>query len=170
VSLPPEELTFRARALAQAHPLSAPAKRYVDKAVAVQRTSQPLPEIGIWAGAAIVNGYCLRRVEEEDAGTHADPADVPASAIDALDALDETATAIAADLRNGDPAPHLLGSEERLFAALDRIIASEVERRLDHWRDTIDDAAWAELEEYITWWVVKGYALRIAETSMTARP
>jgi len=163
---PLEDMTFRARALAQAHPLSAAAKRFVDHAIAVQRTSQPLPEIGIWAGAALVNGYCLRRVEEDEAGLAPTlPADGPD-----FDALDAGATAIAADLRSGDPAPHLLGSDARVFGALDRIIASEVERRLDHWRDTVDDDAWAELEEYITWWVVKGYALRIAETSMTARP
>ncbi len=167
MSLLPEDLTFRARALAQAHPLSAPAKKFVDRAIAVQRTSQPLPEIGIWAGAAILAGYCLRRVEEEESGTHVEQPAVPVSD---LDALDEAATSIAADLRTGDPGPHLLGSEERLFAALDRLIASEVERRLDHWRDTIDAAAWAELEEYITWWLVKGYALRVAESAFLAAP
>jgi hypothetical protein len=167
VTLTPEELTFRARALAQAHPLSAVAKRFVDRAVAVQRTSQPLPEIGIWAGAAVVNGYCVRRVEEEEAGVSFGPAPTAAGAPD-LDALDEAASDIAADLRGGDPSPHLVGDEERLFATLDRIIASEVDRRLDHWRDTIDDSAWAELEEYITWWVVKGYALRVAERTLAA--
>jgi hypothetical protein len=172
VSLPPEELAFRARALAQAHPLSAPAKRFVDHAVGVQRTSQPLPEIGIWAGAALINGYCLRRVEEDEAGrsfssgTPRAPGQPAADGPGDLEALDTAASTIAADLRAGDPKPHLLGSEECIFAALDRIIGSEVERRLDHWRDTIDDRAWAELEEYITWWVVKGYALRIAESSL----
>lgn len=165
MSLEPEELTFRARALAQAHPLSATAKQFLDRAVAVQRTSQPLPEIGIWAGAALLHGYCLRRVEEDEAGLCPDP---PGEEAADLDGLDAAATAIAADLRTGDPAQHLLAEEERIFAALNRIIASEVERRLDHWRDTIDERAWAELEEYVTWWVVKGYALRVAETSAGA--
>jgi hypothetical protein len=160
------DMTFRARALAQANPLSGPAKRFVDHAVAVQRTSQPLPEIGIWAGAALINGYCLRRVEEDEAGIHPEPVPGPED----LDALEEEATAIAADLRGGDPAPHLLAGPDRIFPALDRIIASEVDRRLDHWRDSIDEHAWAELEEYITWWVVKGYALRIAETTTAASP
>ena len=160
MSLEPEELTFRARALAQAHPLSPSAKQFVDRAVALQRTSQPLPEIGIWAGAALVNGYCLRRVEEDEAGLRPEPA---AEEVPDLDGLDASATAIAAELRTGDPAPHLLGGQDRIFTALNRIISSEVERRLDHLRDTIDERAWAELEEYITWWVVKGYALRVAE-------
>lgn len=164
MTLTPEELTFRARALAQAHPLSALAKQFVDRAVAAQRTSQPLPEIGIWAGAAVVNGYCVRRVEEDEAGVAFAAVPVPPGGTDeALDALDEAASGIAADLRSGDPSPHLVGDGERLFATLDRIVASEVDRRLDHWRDTIDEGAWAELEEYITWWVVKGYAVRVAE-------
>lgn len=165
MSFEAEELTFRARALAQAHPLSAAAKQFVDRSVAVQRTSQPLPEIGIWAGAALVHGYCLRRVEEDEAGLRPD---LTGEGTADLDGLDAAATSVAAELRTGDPAPHLLGEEGRVFAALNRIIASEVERRLDHWRDTIDERAWTELEEYITWWVVKGYALRVAETSAGA--
>lgn len=172
MTLTPEDLTFRARALAQAHPLSPVAKRFVDRAVAVQRTSQPLPEIGIWAGAAVVNGYCVRRVEEDEAGVTFPAVPPPPGGLDeALDALDESASEIAAELRAGDPSPHLIGDGDRLFATLDRIIASEVERRLDHWRETVDDTAWAELEEYITWWVVKGYALRVAERALaTASP
>jgi hypothetical protein len=62
----------------------------------------------------------------------------------------------------------MLGDDESIIAALDRIIGSEVDRRLDHWRESIDDKAWEELEEYITWWVVKGYALRVAETTTGA--
>ncbi|HEX8769597.1 MAG TPA: hypothetical protein VF711_02375, partial [Acidimicrobiales bacterium] len=69
-NLSAEELAYKSRALAQAHPLTPLAKTYLDKAVAEQRTSQPVPEIGIWAGGALINGYCLRRVEEEDMGVH----------------------------------------------------------------------------------------------------
>jgi hypothetical protein len=61
-----------------------------------------------------------------------------------------------------------LGDEDVTVAALDRIIASEVTRRLQNWREDIDDEAWAELEEYITWWAVKGYALRVAEMASGA--
>ncbi|MGH9186539.1 MAG: hypothetical protein ACRD0U_12105, partial [Acidimicrobiales bacterium] len=155
---------YRARALAQAHPLTELAARFVDRAVQTERASQPLAEFALWASAALRNGYCVRRVEEEEAGCRAEP-DEDGSARP-LDDLDRAATLIAEALRTGDPAPHLLGEEERTVAALDRIVASEVERRLDYWRESVDDEAWGELEEYLTWWVVKGYALRVAETSM----
>ncbi len=156
-----EDLAYRARALAQAHPLTHLARSYVDRAVAEQRTSQPIPEIGIWAGAAAIGGYCLRRVEESEAGL-----DLAATVEDLpdLDALEEATTTIAAELRSEGAGGHLLGDENRMIEGLDRIIASEVSRRLDHWKDDVPQAAWAELEEYLTWWVVKGYALRVAET------
>ena len=160
-SLTAEDLAYRARALAQAHPLTTLARQYVDRSVAEQRTSQPIPEIGIWAGAATIGGYCLRRVEETEAGLDlaATDDDLPD-----LDALEEATARIAAELRAEGAGGHLLGDEDRIVEALDRIIASEVSRRLDHWKDDVDQAAWSELEEYITWWVVKGYALRVAET------
>ncbi len=155
----PDELAFKARALAQAHPLTPLARRYLDRAIAEQRTTQPMLEIGIWAGAGITNGYCLRRVEEDQVGLElAAIADPP---ID-IDELDAAAGVIAAEMRTGT-IDHWILPGDLLLAALDRIIASEVDRRLEHWRDTIDDRAWTELEEYITWWVVKGYALRAAE-------
>ena len=160
-SLNAEDLAYRARALAQAHPLTSLARQYVDRAVADQRTSQPIPEIGIWAGAAAIGGYCLRRVEESEANLdlHATEEDLPD-----LDALEEATTAVAAELRTDGAGGHMLGDEDRTIEALDRIIGSEVSRRLDHWKDDVDQAAWGELEEYLTWWVVKGYALRVAET------
>lgn len=165
MSRDPEQMAFTARALAQTHPLTPLAKRFVDRAIGEQRTSQPVPEIGIWAGAALINGYCLRRVEEDDAGLVMEAAD---GAEVQLDQLDEAASRIAAALRTDAADVHLLGDEAAVIAALDRLVASDVERRLDHWRDTIDDKAWAELEEYITWWVVKGYALRAAEMAAGA--
>ena len=160
-SLSAEDLAYRARALAQAHPLTTLARQYIDRSVAEQRTSQPIPEIGIWAGAGAIGGYCLRRVEESEAGLdfEASDGDLPD-----LDALEEATSTIAADLRSDGAGGHLLGDEDRTVEALDRIIASEVSRRLDHWKDDVDHAAWGELEEYLTWWVVKGYALRVAET------
>jgi hypothetical protein len=163
-----EGLAYRARALAQAHPLSSLAKRYLDWAIAGQRTSQPLPEIGIWAGAALLVGYCVRRVEEEDLGLGlAQENDTEMT----VEQLDGAAAQIAAEVRTGwgDAEPTVtLGhrgnaDEVRLIQALDRIVATEVANRLDHWRDSVDDSAWRELEEYITWWLVKGYAVRVAE-------
>jgi hypothetical protein len=165
MSADPAAMVFKARALAQTHPLTPLAKRFVDRAVGEQRTSQPVPEIGIWAGAALINGYCLRRVEEDGAGLVMQAAE---GAEVELDQLDEATSRIAADLRTDAGDVHLLGDDACIIAALDRLVASDVERRLDHWRDTIDDKAWAELEEYITWWVVKGYALRVAEMAAGA--
>ena len=158
-------LAFRARALAQSHPLTPLAKRYIDRAVAADRTSQPIAEVGLWAGYALTNGYCLRRVEEDAAGLDLGPRE---GAEPDLELLDEEAGRIAAELRTDEGARHILGDDEQTIAALDHIIASEVERRLDHWRDAVDDTAWSELEEYITWWAVKGYALRVAEMATGA--
>jgi hypothetical protein len=167
-NLSAEELAYKSRALAQAHPLTALAKSYLDKAVAEQRTSQPVPEIGIWAGGALINGYCLRRVEEEDMGIHLEAAEDAAVDAKALDALDEEATRIGGDIRSEESEAHTLSDEDTILDALDRLIASDVSKRLDHWKDSVDKKAWAELEEYLTWWVVKGYALRVAEASVGA--
>jgi len=150
-----ESLAFRARALAQAHPLSSMASRYVRSITAEEERSQPMPEAGLWAMAAFTNGYCLRRVEEEEAGS---VATLPAEADDEVvsEVLEARATAAAAELRTGR-------GRDGVVEALDLIVASEVKRRLNRWRDEVDDRAWAELGEYITWWVVKGYAVRVAE-------
>ncbi len=160
-------LVFEARTLAQGHPLTPLALRYVNRAIAQQRLDQPIVEIGIWAGYALTNGYCLRRVEEHATGLVLAAAEGVDLDLD-LDRLDEEAARIAAELRGAEAGRHILGDEEETIAALDSIIAGEVERRLDHWRDSVDEAAWAELEEYIAWWVVKGYALRVAEMSTGA--
>ncbi|HEX2117961.1 MAG TPA: hypothetical protein VHF91_02160 [Acidimicrobiales bacterium] len=156
-----EDLAYRARALAQAHPLTALARQFLDRAVAEERTSQPMPEIGMWASAAALGGYCLRRVEETEAGMDlaATDDDLPD-----LDALEEATARVAGELPEEGAGGHLLGDEDRTIEALDRIIASEVSRRLDNWKEDVDGAAWGELEEYLTWWVVRGYALRVAET------
>ncbi|MDP9419289.1 MAG: hypothetical protein M3P53_03925 [Actinomycetota bacterium] len=163
MTLDPQELSYRARALAQTHPLTPLAKRFIDRAVGEQRTSQPLPEIGIWAGAALIVGYCLRRVEEDDAGLTLQG--VEGAGYD-LDGLDDEVSDIAAGVRTEGAGDYLIGDEERTVAALDRLVHSEVDKRLEHWRDSVDDQAWAELEEYLTWWVVKGYALRVAERQL----
>jgi hypothetical protein len=165
-SLTAEDMAYRARALAQAHPLTHLARQLVDRSVAQQRMNQPVPEIGIWAGAAAIGGYCLRRVEESEVGLDLQPAEE--ALLPDLDTLDDTTARIAADLRTEGAGGHMLADEDRNVDALDRIIASEVSRRLDHWKDDVDEAAWGELEEYLTWWVVKGYALRTAERATGA--
>jgi len=147
-------LAFRARALAQAHSLSGAAQRIANRAVAEESTSQPRPELGVWAGTALAQGYCLRRVQEGS--------DLEAAPLERDDdALDNAANACAAELRSGS-------GDELTIAALDLIVGSQVENRLQPWRDELDDDTWAELERYLTWWVVKGYGLRVAETSTPA--
>lgn len=150
---PAADLAFRARALAQAHPLSSAAQRLVNRAVADEARTQPRPEMGTWAGSALTQGYCLRRVQE--GGTEVAVTDRPD------DLLDQAASACAADVRAGTGDPTTV-------AALDLLVGSQVENRLEPWRDELDDETWAALEQYLTWWVVKGYGLRLAETSPPA--
>jgi len=154
------ERAFRARALAQAHPLSPLARRFINRAVDQEAVNQPMAESAQWASVALINGYCLRRVEEEEAG-------IVVALPDDLDpeVLQASVGAIAEDLRVGDPTPHVPWDQDVTFGALDRIIASEVDRRSHGWRNEVDDSAIGELEAYITWWAVSGYALRVAEAA-----
>lgn len=160
-----EEVAYRARALAQAHPLTPLAKEFMDLAIAEEKTNQPIPELGTWAGAAFLNAYCVRLVEESSAGLELAPDEKHKPQIAALD---EAATRIAGELRTEEIERHVLGEADDTVEALDRIVASEVSRRLDNLKDEVDQAASGELEEYLTWWVVKGYALRIAEADIGA--
>ena len=158
------ERAYKARALAQAHPLTNVARRFRERAVAQEELDQPMVELARWAGEALLKGYCLRRVEEQDAGAGGDLAEDGTD----LDQLGARTTEIAADLRGGDPAPHLLGDADLTFGALDRIITSELSSRADNYREAVDAAGWRQFEEYIAWWTVRGYALRAAEASQGA--
>lgn len=167
------ERAYKARALAQAHPLTPVANRFRQRAVAQEEIDQPMKELARWAGEALLKGYCLRKVEEQLA---ADAAGVDAPAPEAsmqaddvdFELLGRRATEVAADLRGGDPTPHLLGEPAITFECLDRIITSELSSRSDNYRSAVDEAAWREFEEYIAWWAVRGYALRAAETALGA--
>ncbi|HET9443547.1 MAG TPA: hypothetical protein VFO65_09500 [Acidimicrobiales bacterium] len=168
MALTPEELAKAARALAQAHPLSPLARRYHDRTVEREGANQPMAEIGIWAGVALLTGYCLRRVEENQAGLVLEPAFSDSERIDdLLESMAGDATRIAGEVRAGTGG-HLLVDEALVVAALDRIIASEIDKRLHNWSEDIDDEAWAEAGQYLTWWVVHGYALRVAEMASGA--
>ncbi len=160
----PAERAYKARALAQAHPLTSLARRFKDRAVAQEESDQPMAELARWAGEALLKGYCLRQVEESVEGAEVEVADEET----ALDDLEARTTEIAADLRSGDPAPHLLGQADLTFVALDRIITSELSSRADNYREAVDAAGWQQFEEYIAWWAVRGYALRAAEATAGA--
>lgn len=157
MTLPLDDIVFRTRALAQAHPLSPRAQAYLKATVAEQQAQQPVPEFGIWVGYALTVGYCLRRVEESDTDvTIAPPPDL-------AEDLDELSTEIADRIRTEKADGLLLYPEPLLVSALDRIIAGEVERRLSHGSDEIDRETFEQLEAYLAWWTIKGYALRVAE-------
>ena len=158
------ERAYKARALAQAHPLTPLARRFRDRAVAQEERDQPMAELARWAGEALLKGYCLRQVEESLAGGEVEVAD-EATPVEDLEAL---TAKIAEDLRTGDPAPHLLGEPDLTFVALDRIITSELSSRADNYREAVDAAGWRQFEEYIAWWAVRGYALRTAEVTQGA--
>lgn len=158
MTLTQDELMFRSRALAQSHPFTPQAQSYLNRTVARERADQAAPEIGIWAGMAMTAGYCLRRVEEMDADG---VLDAP-PALGGSD-LDELSTKIAELIRTDGAEGLLLYPEAEVVDALDRMIAGEVERRLSHWEGTIDDNSYEQLESYIAWWTIKGYALRVAE-------
>ncbi len=157
-----DDLARQARTLAQAHPLSPLATQIVNKSVAEQTASQPSPEIGTWAGACLTNGYCLRRVEENVAGLMLQ---VQHDAAVDVDVLAAEGSRIATALRMPENEVAFLIDEDEIVGALDRIIASEVSKRLDNLRSSIDKDACLEIEEFLTWWTVQGYALRAAEQS-----
>ena len=152
-----DDIVFRTRALAQAHPLSRRAQAYLTAMVAQQQEQQPAPEFGIWAGYALTVGYCLRRVEESDTDTILQPpTGLPED-------LDELSSEIGDRIRTEQADGLLLYPEPLLVSALDRIIAGEVERRLSHGSDEIDQETFEKLEAYLAWWTIKGYALRVGE-------
>ncbi|HVM35991.1 MAG TPA: hypothetical protein VM784_11685 [Actinomycetota bacterium] len=159
MTLPLDQIVFRTRALAQAHPFSARAQSYFMDAIGVERKNQPAEEIGIWAGYAMTVGYCLRKLEESDArGMLSIPEDLIVVS-DLEELTDDIAERISDERADG----LLLYPEPLVVEALDRIIAGEVERRLSHGSDEIDRETFATLENYLAWWTLKGYALRVAE-------
>lgn len=155
----PAELAFRARALAQAHPLSAPASDAIDVIVDAQCKAQPSHDIGSWVASALLAGYCLRRVEEAVAGVRVQESGHPRAPA-GIDP--DVVERIAAAVRGDGAAPWLLDALVTV-GALDRIIASELYKRANQGADCLSPDAWTELEKYLTWWVVEGYALRSAE-------
>lgn len=155
-----QDLVFRTRALAQAHPLSSVGHRYMRWIVDRERGTQVHPDMGEWAGHALTTGYCLRKVEEVDVkGAH------PVSAeITELETADDSATDVATTLRTTGLGDLALFPEAVLVDTLDRLILGEIDRRLDQWRDTTPPEVWRQLEDYLAWWVIKGYAFRVVET------
>jgi len=151
------DLAFRARALAQTHPFSAAAYRIVNSAATQESRVQNPAEAGVWAAAAFTQGYCLRRVQET-----AEDVDVQVVESATDEALACAASEVALRIREGD-------ADDETTAALDLLVGSQVGNRVEQWSDDLNPNAVAELEQYLTWWVVKGYALRQAETTRGSR-
>jgi len=160
-----DSLAFRARALAQAHPLTDLAGQFVGSVVSVEQAVQANADIANWASAELVAGYCLRRVEENAAGLQHRPNPDHAVTLAQLEAVTRD---VATALRIGDPDPHLLGDPDAVFMALNNIITAEIDIRLHNFRDEMDPDACEEFADYVTAWVVTGYALRVAERVLEA--
>ena len=149
------DLCFAARALAQTHPMGEAPHRYRQECMERERERQRVAEPADWAGTALLVGYCLRRAEEQRAS--AERRD-PTAGID-----EERVAEVSEALRMGDADRVSLLPAAVTVEALDQIIATELDKRREHLREQLDDEAWSELEDYIAWWVVHGYALRASE-------
>lgn len=161
-----DSLTFKVRALVQAHPLSSAAHRYVNQIVERERRERSPSEIGVWAGYALTTGYSLRRLEEVEVIGERLAADESLS----FEQLDASASELAGAIRTSGAEHHHLLPESVVVGALDDLIGGEIDRRLDALKGQIGEEAMGDLEEYIAWWLVKGYALRIAETLNADEP
>lgn len=169
------DLAFRARALAQAHPLTPAAQRLIAGRAEREGREQPFAEAARWAQAAAVAGYCVRCVEESERDAALGrPAARPGIAGEAPtgepDSLDRRARLIAAALRDGRAEEVVLGSVAEVIGALEHLAATEAARRLDPMADEVDDSAWEEAGAYLLWWVLFGYGLRAAEAAEGAVP
>ena len=153
------DLTFKARALAQAHPLTLTATAYREQMIIEERRTQPMPEFADWAATAFLVGYCIRRIEEADCGLAPDTE----SASDALVPLGHDAVRFSDEVRAGRPAGTRLLDPAMVEQLLDQVIGTEIDKRVEHWKTQISKADWAMFEDYIAWWVIHGYSLRAAE-------
>ena len=161
-----DQMAYRSRALAQSEPFTELARRLMSQWMDAERAAQP-GNFAIWANAAFTKGYCVRKVEEDDVAitfTDTPPEDMPTEEQVAAK-TDEIVTALRSD--DSDISPHVISDEDRLFDVLDQIIGSEVRNRTDN-AGTISSRARVELEDYVTYWVVRGYALRAAEAATGA--
>lgn len=162
-----DQMAYRARALAQSEPFTNLARKVLDESMEAERKAQP-GNFAIWANAAFTKGYCVRRVEEDDSGLAFTVAED--DAMPPKEEVEQETDRIAVALRedNAELHEHLIGNEDRLVDVLDQVIGSEVRNRLDNASGNMSARAKRELEDYLTFWVVKGYALRAAEASTGA--
>ena len=161
MALGDDTLTFRAKTLAQAHPLTATASDLIERVVHAQAASLPMEEMGQWIATAMLIGYCVRAVEEDATSC---PRLTPTVSVD-LGAVDAAADDLVARIRSASGKGVVVGDPDEVIAALDAVITGEVAKRVDPWRDQVGADAWASFEEFVAYYVVKGYAIRAAETA-----
>ena len=155
-----EEVAFAARALAQAHPLSVAAATYRAVMIERERRDQSIREVADWAASAFLVGYCVRRVEESAIGRRCSAGAVPRDA--STPGIDVAAVSSIAQ-RLGDGEALGLLDDSVVIDVLDRVIASEIDKRNEHVREQLDGAQWTEFEKYVAWWVLHGWATRVVE-------
>ena len=148
-------MAFRARALAQAHPLTDAAATYRAGLIERERRDQIVPELADWAASAFLVGYCVRRVEETRSGRLASPGALAAGICQA------DVISVVKRFSAGE-AVGLLG-DTVIVDVLDRVIGSEVDKRNEHVREHLDPGQWNEFEEYVALWVLHGWATRVVE-------
>ena len=158
------DLTFKARALAQAHPLTVTATAYREQMIEEERRTQPMSEFADWAGTAFLVGYCIRRIEEADV-----LGELPETTLqtDALVPLAHETARFSDEVKLGRPAGVQLLEQPLVEALLDTVISTEIDKRVEHWKGQVSAADWAMFESYIAWWVIHGYAMRAAEIART---
>ena len=167
------DLTFRARALAQAHALTPAAAAYRRWRLERDADAHPVPELSEWAATAFLTGYCLRCVEQSYATPAAASVAPDGRAPDGCASVEEPP---ADDLletweREAGLAARAVASQRGatlldpalMASALDEIIGREVEKRNEHVRETLSDEDWNDFERFIAWWVLHGYAIRTVE-------
>jgi hypothetical protein len=79
-------------------------------------------------------------------------------------ALRERANAVAAEISDGVDY-HFIGEVGAVISALDRLISTELEKRWETAKDYATTQDWELVEEYLSWSVLHGYCLRVAETA-----
>ena len=158
------DLTFKARALAQAHPLTVTATAYREQMIEEERRTQPMSEFADWAGTAFLVGYCIRRIEEADVLGEL-PETTPQT--DALVPLAHETARFSDEVKLGRPAGVQLLEQSLVEELLDTVISTEIDKRTEHWKGQVSAADWAMFESYIAWWVIHGYSMRAAEIART---
>ncbi len=99
----------------------------------------------------------------EASGAEADRAEADRAGAGTAEVDLHRVNALSESLRAGNPASVTLLEPDLVVAALDRLIATELDKRHEHLREQLDDDAWTELGDYLAWWVIHGYALRASE-------